>query len=144
MEVNAIILESDPGTAEKFIETIESSAEIKCISASSLDEAKALLKVHSSIPYFFCIYDVSSNREQLRERAIAEYVYRHHPKTKIYSFGSIKRPEVTFSERKVLLVNEADINAIAKARHDNTGNCKKVNFDLNGEAFNRRGIHVIH
>lgn len=144
MEVNAIILESDPGTAKKFIEIIESSTEIKCVSASSLDEAKTLLKAHSNIPYLFCVYDVSSNSEQLREHAIAEFVWRNHPNTKIYSFGSIQRPEVTFSERKVLLVNESDINAIAKSRQGNDGSGKKVNFNLNAKTFNGRNIYVIH
>ena len=144
MEVNAIILESDPGTAQKFIETIESSDKFKCISASNLEEAKKLLKTHANIPYLFCVYDVSSNSEQLRERALAEYVWRYHPHTEVYSFGSIQRPEVTFSESKVLLVNKSDINAITKAREGSGDSYRKLNFSLNAKTFNRRGIYGIH
>jgi hypothetical protein len=143
MDVNAIILESDAGTAQKFIETIESSAEIKCISASTLEEAKTLLKTYANITYLFCVYDVSSNSEQLRERDLAEYVWHNHPNTQIYSFGSIQRPEVTFSERKVLLVNKSDINAIARARQGQE-NYRKLNFSINAGAFKGRGIHGIH
>lgn len=143
MEVNAIVLESDIETAQKIIQKIESASKIKCFAATSFNEAKALLKTHPHIPYFFCIYDVSCNREQLQEQTVADYIYRNHPETEIFSIGSIKNPEITFSTHKIVLMNSDDINAFTQNRNGRGKKNSKTRFNLNTGIFKKRGMYVI-
>lgn len=104
----AIILESDLQTAQTLQSTIEPSSRIKCSLAHDFKELVLRLKEQPDTRYIFCVYDVSSNKEQVREQKVVEYVRRRHPFVKVCSIGSIKREEVTTSDGKVLLFKNSD------------------------------------
>lgn len=144
MENNAIILESDAQTAHALKTQIEASSRIQCILVVDFKEMQSLLERNPQIKYIFCVYDVSSNEEQIREQAVAEYVHRHHPFIQMCSIGSIKKEQVTVCERKVLLFTEGDSNEFTSASNNRRGRLRNLGFRQKLSEFRKRGMHVVH
>ncbi len=143
MQSNAIILESDSQTAEALKAQIDASSRIQCILAVDFKEMQSLLERNPQIKYIFCVYDVSNNEEQIRERAVAEYVHRHHPFIQMCSIGSIKREQVTVCERKVLLFTEGDSDEFTSASNNRKSRRRSLGFRLKIDEFMKRGIYVV-
>lgn len=144
MENNAIILESDSQAAQALKAQIEASSRIQCILAVDLKEMQSLLERNPQIKYIFCVYDVSSNEEQIREQTVAEYVHRHHPFIQMCSIGSIKKEQVTVCERKVLLFTEGDSDEFTSASNNKRSRLRNIGFRQKLSEFKKRGTHVVH
>ncbi len=144
MEINAIILESDPQAAHALKGQIEASSRIQCIIAVDFKEIQSLLERNPQIKYIFCVYDVSSNEEQIREQAVAEYVHCHHPLIQMCSIGSIKREQVTVCEGKVLLFTKGDSDEFTSTRNNRKSRLRNLGFRLKLNEFKKRGRYVVH
>lgn len=142
MEINAIILESEEGTAKTLLNQIESLSQCRCAIAANTDEAKVLISKYPKLQFLFCVYDVSSNAEQIREQAVSYYIQRNFPEITVCAIGSIKKEEVTLSERKVLLFDNAAILDVTKAVDEKKQ--QKPNLKIKQETFKKRGVHVVH
>lgn len=142
--IKALILEGDEQSARNLVEHIEAVSNIKCLVAPSLSAARGLLQEHSEIRFLFCIYNISSTPEQLREEAITQFVYKHHPKITISSIGSIDKSEVTLSHHKILLINRDEVSTFLATGLTGEGEVKR-NIDLNIKArtTKKRGEYVI-
>ncbi|MGE3682326.1 MAG: hypothetical protein AB7G93_11430 [Bdellovibrionales bacterium] len=144
MQINAIILEVDPQAAQVLQTQIESSSRIQCIIAVDLKEIQSLLEAYKQIQYIFCVYDVSSNEEQLREQAVAEYVHRCYPLIQVCSIGSIKKEQVTTCERKVLLFTKDDGDEFTSASNKRRSRLRNLSFQLKLSELEKRGMYAVH
>jgi len=144
MQSNAIILESDSQTAQALKAQIDASSRIQCILAVDFKEMQSLLERNPQIKYIFCVYDVSSSEEQIREQTVAEYVHRHHPSIQMCSIGSIKKEQVTVCERKVLLFTEGDSDEFTSASNNRRSRLRNPGFRQKLSEFKKRGTHVVH
>ncbi|MGE0633445.1 MAG: hypothetical protein AB7O96_13620 [Pseudobdellovibrionaceae bacterium] len=144
MAIKAVILESDEETAQTLIEHIEADSDIECLVAPSLKDAKSLLKTQNGVQFLVCAYDVSSNQEQLRERAIIEHVFKHYPEITIASIGTLRKTKVTLSDRKVLLINRDDINGFLKADPNRGGIIhRRFKPKLRAKTIEKRGVYAV-
>jgi len=143
METNAIILESDPQAAITLKAQIEASSRIQCIIVDDFKEIQSLLERNPQIKYIFCVYDVSSNEEQIREQAVAEYVHRHHPFIQVCSIGSIKREQVTVCEGKVLLFTQGDSDEFTSTSNNRGSRLRNQGFRIKFSELKKRGIYVV-
>lgn len=142
MKTNAVILESDLQTAMILQSLIEPSSRIKCALAHDFDELVLHLKNLPDIHYIFCVYDVSSNEEQVREQGVVEYVRRRYPLIKVCSIGSIKREEVTTSDRKVLLFKNSDSDELTCRSNKRKERFKAKSIKRSG-ATKKQGMYVV-
>lgn len=144
MQSNAIILESDPQAAHTLKAQIEASSRIQCIIATDFEQIQSLLERNPQIKYIFCVYDVSSNDEQIREQTVAEYVHRHHPFIQMCSIGSIKKEQVITCERKVLLFTKGDSDELTSARNNRRSRLRNPGFRLKLRDLKKRGMYVVN
>jgi hypothetical protein len=143
MNTNGIILESDPQAAQTLQTEIESSSQIQCKIAMDFAQVSSFLKVDSDVKYIFCVYDVSSNEEQLREQRVVDYVRRNYPFVRVCSIGSIKKEQVTACSRKVLLFTKDDSTELTSASTYRTGQPRNFGLKAKLSDLDKRGMYVI-